>query len=81
MVIYKFLLLYLRTCLSSLSTKTVYRGIHVFFGRVGVDFTTIDTDRGFRLVSKFLDGEDAMRVDNQIEMTRYLVQLGCDVLP
>jgi hypothetical protein len=45
-------------------------GVHVLFGRVGVDLVAAQHQRGLRLVAQLLHREHAVDVDQLLEMPR-----------
>src|ERR1044072_2376583 len=63
-----FLFLVLEHAAVELVGQQVYGGVHVFLGGVGMDGIAAHMQGGFGLLSEFLDGEDAMHVDDVVEM-------------
>ena len=59
--------------------KAVNSGIHVFFGVVSVNRTTVYVDACFCLVAQFLDREDTVDVRHQVKMTLDLLDLGFNI--
>src|SRR5262245_12897298 len=65
-----FLFLVLEHAAVGLVGQQVYGGVHVFLGGVGMDGIAAHMQGGFVLLSEFLNGKDAMHVDDVVEMTR-----------
>jgi len=59
--------------------QAVNRRVHVVFGGVCVNRTTIYIDGGFCFVSELFDGENAANIRNNIEMALYLFDFCFDV--
>ena len=50
-------------------------GVHVFLGGVGVDRVAANMQGGFGLLSKFLNGQYTVHIDDVVEMTRNAFEL------
>src|SRR5262245_40157749 len=53
--------------------------VHVLVGRIGVDAPAAHLDRRFRLLPQLLDRQDAMHVDQRLEVARDPLELLRDV--
>src|SRR6187431_640410 len=67
-VLVGFLFLVLEHAAVELVGQQVDGGVHVFLGGVGMDGIAAHMQGGFGLLSEFLNGEDAMHVDDVVEM-------------
>ena len=59
--------------------ETIDRGVHVLFGVIGVDRTTIYTNSCFGFVPEFFDGQDTMDVRHEVKMTGCFLNFGLDI--
>lgn len=59
--------------------KTINRGVHVFFGMIGVDRTTIYTNGCLGFMPELFYGQDTLNIRNQVKVAGSLLQLGFDV--
>lgn len=59
--------------------KTIDRCVHVLFGMIGIDRTTIYANSCFSFVPEFFDGQNTMDVRHEVKVTSRLINLGFDI--
>jgi len=59
--------------------ETIYRCVHVLFGVIGVDRTTIYANSCFGFVPEFFDGQNTLDVRHKVKVTGSFVNFGFDV--